>query len=182
MQLLKKIHDKGLKWLWWRIKSEIRYPRDGSFAETIINGVLRIREIMMRSRTVNDEDNLLYSIYDLKIAPFTFNITEFLIASEYEANRTGKQGFVVVFVPKDEEPPYGYEEYDAVIDSHNKLWRLQNIVLPLTMAATKCKGVFMLPDRSSISSFVKDHNVYPPFYDGVNLRYIDIVALYENVD
>ena len=131
MQLLKKIRDKGLKWLWWRIKSEIRYPRDGSFAETIINAVLRIRNIMMRSRTVNDEDDLLYSIYDLKIAPITFNITEFLMASEYEANRTGKQGFVVVFVPKDEEPPYGYEEYDAVIDSHNKLWRFQNIVLPV---------------------------------------------------
>jgi len=105
MQLLKKIHDKGLKWLWWRIKSEIRYPRDGSFAETIINGVLRIRKKMIFSRTVAVEDNLLYSVYDLKIAPITYNITEFLMNSELEAARTGKEGFVVVFVPKDEEPP-----------------------------------------------------------------------------
>ena len=181
MQLLNKIRDKGIRWFLWRMKSEIRHPTK-PFTESIINGVLQIKKKMTHSATLNDEDNLLYSIYDLKIAPITFNITEFLIDSELEANKTGKKGFVVVFVPNDEDTPYGHKEYEAVIDSHSKLWRFQNIVLPLTVRATKCKGVFMLPDRSSIASFVKDHNVYPSLYDGVNLRHIDIVELYENID
>lgn len=181
MQLLKKIRDRGLSWFWWRIKSEIRRPRDGSYTETIINGILQVRKKMTRTRTVKGEDNLLYSVFDLKIAPITYNITEFLIDSELEADRTGKEGFVVVFVPN-EDAAYGYEEYDAVIDSHNKLWRFQNIILPLMTIAPKCKGVFMLPNRSSVFSFVKDHKVYPYLYDGVNLRYLDESRLYENLD
>jgi hypothetical protein len=182
MQLLKKIHDKGLKWLWWRIKSEIRYPRDGSFAETIINGVLRIRKKMIFSRAVAVEDNLLYSVYDLKIAPITYNITEFLMNSELEAAMTGKEGFVVVFVPNDEEAAYGYEEYDAVIDSDNKIWRFQNILLPLTINSPKCKGIFVLPNRSSIFSFLKNHKVYPSLYDGINLRMFSESGLYGNLN
>ena len=182
MQLLKKIRDRGLSWFWWRIKREIRNPRDGSFTETIINGVLRIRKKMTRTRTVKGEDNLLYSVYDLEIAPITFNITEFLIDSELEANRTGKEGFVVVFVPNEEDALYVNEEYDSVIDSHSTLWRFQNIVLPLTTVAPKCKGVFILPDRSSVFSFINDHKVYPYLYDGVNLRYLDESRLYDNLD
>jgi len=67
-----------------------------------------------------NEDELLYAIFDLKIAPITFNIIEFLMSSEYEASQSGKKGFVVVFVPEGKPLTYGWEEYDSLFDSNQK--------------------------------------------------------------
>ncbi|SVE02139.1 uncharacterized protein METZ01_LOCUS454993, partial [marine metagenome] len=97
--LLEKIRNKGIKWFFWRLNSEFRKPTKAP-TKFILDGWLRIRKKISRTRNVNDKEELLYAIYDLKIAPITFDIIEFLINSEYEANRLGKKGFVIVFVPQ----------------------------------------------------------------------------------
>ena len=170
--LLEKIRKKGIKWFFWRLKSEFRRPTK-QITKSIIDGWLRICKKISGTQKNNDEEELLYAIYDLKIAPITFNIADFLIVSEYEANKSGKKGFVIVFVPQGKPSSYGWEEYEAIFDSDSKIWKFHNIVLPITLLAPKCKGVYILPRRSDVFGFVEKKDVFPDLYDGVNLRYQD---------
>ena len=179
--LLKKIKNKGIKWFFWRLNSEFRTPSK-PITKSIIDGSLRMRKKLSDFQKDKNEDELLYAIFDLKIAPITFNIIEFLMSSEYEASRSGKKGFVVVFVPEGRPLSYGWEEYDSIYDSDQKLWKFHNIVLPITLLAPKCQGVYILPRRSDISNFVENKNIHPNLYDSVNIRYIDIVDFWSKVD
>ena len=179
--VIKKIYKRGIKWFFWRIQKEIRSPSNPYIKKTM-DGYLKIKMKHFLNKSNNQEDKLLYVIYDLEIAPITFNVTEFLLDSEYEANRLGKEGFVVVFVPRKGDSLYGWKEYDNIFDSDSKFWRFHNIVLPITLLAIKCKGIYILPDRSSVFEIIKDHQVYPNSYDGINLRYIDIVEFYKKLD
>ena len=63
-----------------------------------------------------------------------------------------------------------FVEYDSVIDEQSKLWRFYNIIMPLISLSPLCKGSYVLPCRDQIFDFVKNHDVFPPLYDGVNLR------------
>ena len=42
-----------------------------------------------------------------------------------EANKLGKEGFVVVFVPREGESLYGWKEYDNIFDSAQEVRRNQ---------------------------------------------------------
>ena len=179
--LQKKIKNKGIKWFFWRMRSEFRTPTK-AITKSIMDGSLRMRKKLSDSQKDKNEDELLYAIFDLKITPITFNIVEFLISSEYEASQSGKKGFIVVFVPEGKALSYGWEEYDSLFDSDQKLWKFHNIVLPITLLAAKCQGFYILPRRSDISNFIKNKDIHPNLYDGVNLRYIDIVDFWSKLD
>jgi len=169
LKIIEKIRRKGVKWFFWRLKNELRFPSKRITA-TIVDGLLSIRKKILGVHKINNKDELLYSIFDLKVAPITFNIIDFLIMSEYEANRSGKKGFVIVFVPEGSPLSYGWEDYDSVFDAEDKLWKFNNIVLPITLLSSKCKGVYVLPRRSDVFAFVEKKDVFPYLYDGVNLR------------
>ena len=179
--LFDKIRKKGIKWFVWRLKSEFRKPTKAP-TKFIIDGWLRIHKMISGTRKDNDKEELLYAIFDLKIAPITFDINEFLILSEYEANQRGKKGFVILFVPQGKPTSYGWKEYDSLYDSDYKVWAFHNIVLASTLLAPKCKGIYILPRRSDISTFIEKQNVIPDLYDGVNLRYLDMKDLYRQLD
>ena len=108
--IINKIREKGFGWLLWRLKIELRTPTN-SMVVSLIDRWLAFKSKVSRLGVDNEEDSYLYSIFDLQIAPITFNIIEFLIESEYEAHRSGKKGFIVVFVPREEDGKYGWEEY-----------------------------------------------------------------------
>ena len=189
--LLQKIRNKGIKWFFWRLNSEFRKPTKAS-TKFILDGLLRIRKKISSTRKDNDHEELLYAIYDLKIAPITFDIIEFLINAEYEANRVGKKGFAIVFVPQEGPADFGWEEYDAIFDSdmekakslreESNAWKFENIVLAITMLVPKCKGIFILPKRSDVFEFIDKENVIPELYDGVNLRHLDVRDFYQKLD
>ena len=179
--ILNKIKEKGVRWFLWRLKSEYRTPTR-PISRFLVDGALSIRNRLSVFNKVSNESDLLYAVYDLEVAPITFNILEFLIDVEYETNKRGKRGFVVIFVPKENEPMYGYDEYDSVIDAYSKEWRFNNILLPVVSMYKKCKGTYCLSHRSDVIAFVKNHDVYPELYDGVNLRYIDLAKTYLKID
>ena len=110
--VIKKIYKRGIKWFFWRIQKEIRSPSNPYIKKTM-DGYLKIKMKHFLNKSNNQEDKLLYVIYDLEIAPITFNVTEFLLDSEYEANRLGKKGFIIVFVPQGSPQNYGWDEYDS---------------------------------------------------------------------
>jgi len=183
-KIIEKIRRNGFQWFFWRLKSELRTPSK-PIAANIVDGFLSIRKKLLKIHKSSHEDELLYSIFDLKIAPITFNIVDFLIVSEYEANKSGKKGFVIVFVPEGNPLSYGWEDYNSIFDTEDKLWKFTNIVLPITLLAPKCEGIYVLPRRADVSEFVKNKDVFPYLYDSVNLRYLGTKeqgSVYRTVD
>ena len=179
--MIKKIKDKGLRWLLWRLKSEIRNPTNLYF-KIIVDNMLRLRVSVTRPLKRKERDDLLYAIFDMECAPITFNITEFLVDAEYESRNINKNGFVVVVVPLEKEPLYENEEYLSVVDSASKSWRFQNIVLPIISLSSSCKGIHILPRRKDVELYVRNFDIYPDIYNSKNIRYIDIRKFHRKLD
>jgi hypothetical protein len=171
-----------LLWLNARIRQELRSPSNKS-AKTVIDFLLRAKKRVPSFAAKVTKDDLLYCIYDLNICDLTYVMGMFLVDCEMQCRQNNKQGFIVVIVPSSLDPILGWNEYDSVIDSHSKLWRFQNIVLPLTFLSPYCRGVNVLPRRSDAIAFAKTHDVYPDLYDGINIRKPDIEdLLYRKLD
>ena len=171
--ILRKIKEKGLLWLIARVRQELRFPSN-KFAKIVIDFLLRAKKRIPSFAAKVVEDDLLYGIYDLEVCDLTYMMALFLVDFEIQARRNNKQGFIVVIVPSSLDSNLGWKEYDSVIDKHSKLWRFQNIVLPLTFLSPYCRGVYVLPRRSDAIAFAKTHDVYPDLYDGINLRRTDV--------
>lgn len=169
--LLNKIHSKGLLWFFDRLKIEFRNPTK-QFSKKTIDFILVFRKKLFKLFLKEIHDDLLYFIYDLEICDITYSFVMMLVDAEFEAKKQGKKGFVVVVVPRStlSQPGLSFVEYDSVIDDHSKLWRLQNIIMPLIPLSPFCRGLYILPQRDDVFDFVKNHDVYPYLYDGVNLR------------
>jgi hypothetical protein len=180
-KILTKIRQKGFSWFFARLKRELRNPST-AYSRGPINFFLALRKRISQPFGKTEKDKLIYGIYDLDVNPITFNFSEFLIDVEYEARLHGKEGFVIVIVPPSHDPDLIWKEYDAVIDSDSRLWRFQNILLPLTFLAPKCFGTFILPRRSDAIAFSKNHDVYPYLYDGINLRAMETGDFYKKLD
>jgi hypothetical protein len=179
--VLQKIRKKGARWFFWRLINEFRNPSK-AITKSLIDGALNFRRKLVTPFKADSSDDLLYSIIDLKIFPITFDITENLVDSEYEANKLGKKGFIIVFVPQGRQQSYGWDEYDSLFDSESKLWRFHNIVLPITLLAPSCKGIYILPRRSDVTTFIQNKDVHPNIYDEVNLRIAKTSDLYKKLD
>ena len=179
--MINKIKDKGLRWLLWRIKSEIRNPTNLYF-KIVVDNMLRLKMSVKKPLIRKERDDLLYAIFDMECAPITFNITEFLVDAEYESRNINKNGFVVVVVPLEKEPKYENEEYLSVVDSASKSWRFQNIVLPIISLSSSCKGIHILPRRKDVELYVRNFDIYPDIYNSKNIRYLDVRKLYRKLD
>jgi len=182
MNIFLKIKKKGLSWVIARSRQELRSPTF-KLPKLILDSVLTAKKRMRSVTSKVIDDEVIYGIYDLNICDLTYAIGIFLVDFEMEARRNNKKGFVVVIVPSSLDPILGWNEYDSVIDSDSKLWRFQNIVIPLTYLSSYCRGIYVLPSRSHAIDFAKTHHVYPYLYDGINLRRTDAVDLiYKKLD
>jgi len=173
--LIRKIKDRGWRWLFYRLLREIRKPTRPSLIY-LMDILLRCRHALGFSKV--SDDRFLYAIFDLEIAPVTYNIIEFLIDAEYESKIQNKDGFIVVFISLLNKTEDICDEYGQVFDNESKKWRFDNIVLPATSLSKSCKGSCVLSSRKKSIDLVKNKNTYPKYYDGKNLRYIDIAKFY----
>lgn len=174
--IFRKIKEKGLLWFIKRVRQELRNPSKKP-VKTIMDFLLRAKKRMPSLTAKVIEDDLLYCMYDLNIYDLTYIMAIRLVEFEMEAKNNNKKGFIVVIVPSSLDPDLGWKEYDSKIDKYSKLWRFQNLVLPITFLSPSCKGVYVLPRRSDAIAFAKKHDVYPEMYDGINLRKTDASEL-----
>ena len=163
--IIKKIKNKGLRWLFARIKQEIFTPTKPIF----LNINYFIVEIWVKIKKINHKSadpELLYGIYDFNVNDITYNFAVFLMDLEFESIKRGGDGFVVVFVPAGNiNNMLSYEEYDSKIDADSKIWRLNNLLLPIMALSAKCKGFYFLPSRADVKQILLNHNTYPDQYD-----------------
>jgi hypothetical protein len=122
------------------------------------------------------------AFYDLEICPATFNLAEFLVAAEVEAKRLGKEGFILVLVPSKGDDALAWKEFDSVVDAASRQWRMHNMLVPLAALSPACKGTHVLARRAEVARFLGAGPVFPPLYDGVNLRSLDTGAFYREVN
>lgn len=173
-RVISKIKENGFFWFLRRLMREFRNPST-PFTRKYIDKFLYVGKGVLKILGNTREDDFLYAIYDLDLCPITFDIIMFLIDAEYEARRKNKSGFVVVFVPSNDpdlfmSKSFEWKEYSTVIDVASRQWRFQNIVVPLIFLSGKCKGYYLLPQRSDVVAFIKGREVYPDLYDSFNLR------------
>jgi hypothetical protein len=168
---IRKIKTNGLRWLLWRLHRELRNPT--------FNITIKIIDFFLNSwngvfeNWEHKETQYLYCIYDLEIAPITYNIIEYLVYVDYLSREN--EGFVLVLVPKKVKKHSFLTDYEKTIDGSNQNWRIDNIIFPVARMHERCAGVFLLPDREATKEFIKNKTVFPKLYDGTNLRYYDPV-------
>lgn len=176
LEILNKLKNRGIRWFLWRCKQEIFNP---SFlgVKKILDYVLKIKK-RLKKGTRNEKDEYLYAIFDLEISPITFNIGEFLCASEIEAIKVNKKGIVLIVVPAKNKNIDYISDYEKIISAESAKWRIDNIILQVARLHLACKGVNFLPNRSGIKKILDSYDTYPNLYDGTNLRYADLSDLY----
>lgn len=174
-----KLRRNGLIWLFLRCKRELINPSNNRLAK-VIDFILLARLKLFSSKKIK-VNNYLCGIYDLEVAPITFNIAEYLCCIEIEARQRRKNGFYIVIVPKKTKQPIFENEYEKIIDIESSTWRINNILVQTAQLHPDCRGISVLPDRSGINKVIKDEEIYPTLYDGKNLRYANLKEFYGKV-
>lgn len=169
---------RGLRWLYRRSIRETQRPTTGL-------GILlfrKPREIMARCKSTKPVSDVLLAVYDLQVAPITFNFSEFLMLAGMESAKRGLQGFHVLFVPRVEDPVLGWKMYDSIHDEHSKEWRFREILLPLTRFTSLCRGFTLLTRRSDIKLALQNQAIFPALYSETFLDVHDPNPLYRELD
>lgn len=103
------------------------------------------------------EEKNFYAIYDLEVAPPTFDILAFLCMAEIQRVVTDCQSLhIVIISPK----------HDRYGSKHIVQWRIRNLLVPLCWLMPSCKGVTVTESRSDVQSIliVCKKNKFPQDY------------------
>ncbi len=118
------------------------------------------------------QSDVLYAIYDLAVAPTTFDIVGFLILSEIERKKAGCISLHVVIVPGPDEGfrQNSIKEYSRGgarnYDADTLRWRLRNILVPSCWMIPSSQTVTVCASREeaqSIETSVAEH-IFPKQY------------------
>ena len=104
-------------------------------------------------------------IYDLQIAPCSYDFFAFLLSAETHRLRNGFKKICIYFVPGDKN---GFRNDNLRSDSQNQQFFL-NVILPGTHLLESIKSIHWLHERSDLFKFpISDHDVFPRGYNIVN--------------
>ncbi len=156
----------GLGGIISRIASEIRSP-----TTPITRNLLAGYHSFISTKKNHVDNDTLVAVYDLRVSSWgpSFDFAWFLLGAELAAQRQGLSKFEV-WVMGDQMRPNPKNrniDYEYVTRRENFLWRLWNILIPLTSLHSKCSGVSMLGSEANIKTLLKDRFVYPPNYNGI---------------
>jgi hypothetical protein len=109
----------------------------------------------------------LYLFYDLDVSPITYDMADYLVLAELERRRRGLHWVYVYVIPgrsqglRDED-----EDYARIVDRSSRLWRLNNVVIPLFGLLPTCVGYCICRNRihATFLRLLSGRNVYPPTY------------------
>ena len=158
-----------------RIKQEFRQP---SFI-SVLDAMVAFKKTNRRLKTIffqekKDVNDYITAVYDLNVAPITYDFAYFLAAAELFALKNKKSAFIVLFVPQSEDKIENEvsDKYRSTIvkqenseyDVQTFKWRFENIIFPLMSIYPACIGHSLLPKKSDASEAIKGKLLYPEFY------------------
>jgi hypothetical protein len=171
----RKIYNKGPLWTFLRIRQELHQP---SFIP-MLNAMVAFKKTNRRLKTIffqkkKDDNDYVTAVYDLDVAPITYDFAYFLAAAELFALKNNKRTFIVLFIhqgdDKIENEVSGKYRSTLVVQKNEKydvetfIWRFENIILPLMSIYPACIGHSILPKKSETSEAIKGKLLYPEFY------------------
>lgn len=173
--ILHKVRTRGMGWLMARLAKEFRTPetKEGIYVRAVevwLYGSLLFMFsplIFLAAVLFGQTPKTLYFFYDLDVFPITFDAADFLVLAELDRRRRGFERLYIVIVPgrqdglRDEGG-----EYEKIVDRSNRLWRLNNLVIPLFALMPSCAGYSICKDRRHATLFriSTGGNVFPPTY------------------
>lgn len=172
-ELLSKIavglRTRGLKYPRQALVNELRYPRHAATPY--------IRDILIRAGKVFNRRSpaangwsadSLHFVYDLRVAPLTYDFASYLAAAEIERRLRGLRTISVIFVTgeagaiRDEQP-----DYEAVLDREARSFRFKNIILPILGLLPSIEGYAVCGSREQAETLLvncPEGNLYPSDY------------------
>jgi hypothetical protein len=155
----KKIFTKGLGWLVSRLYFYLVSP-----------GLLRSAAAYIYEQYGSNKNSqiekTLYCVLDLEYCSVTFDTVSRLAACDLHRHRLGYTHIHPIIVPGKldgvrEEMP----EYQSVVSVSERIWRIENMIVPIFHLLPSCKSYTKLENRSDIKHFLKDKaSVLPSIY------------------
>jgi hypothetical protein len=166
-----KLRTGGVTWLTQRLLEEWRLPRTAA-GQTLLRGLRAIRPAALRKpgdrAGVLGESDTLYALYDLGVAPITFDFLWFLVGAELERQRLGLQTIHVAIVPglhqglRKENP-----ELENCLDPSVRSARVNTVLVAACAFLPSIGGVTTANSRGQAEQLVQlaDGAVFPARYE-----------------
>ncbi len=109
------------------------------------------------------DENTLFAFYDLTVSPLSYDFVSFLIIAEEARLKEALEDIHIVVVPFDEGVGH-WNNTQFGLD--HSMWRLNNVVFPLTRLLPSCKGFTICNSREQAMPFYKRPagNIFPEGY------------------
>jgi hypothetical protein len=103
--------------------------------------------------------------YDLDVAPITFDFVSYLAGAELERRRLGFDALEVIFVPGRSQGVRGeFAEYDSVVNTDSRNWRVRNLLLPILSLLPSAKSYRICASRDEADALAGGRAVFPADY------------------
>ena len=162
------LRTRGLEYLYRAPINEFQYPRLAA-TRALRRAIVSVRDMLSAGAaptTPWPNDALLF-VYDLTVAPVTFDFISYLAAAELSRRRKGLAHIDVIFVAghhdglRKELP-----EYDAEVDSTARNWRVRNMLVPALALLPSVRSHAVCGSREQAKQLVAgaQSQIYPPDY------------------
>jgi hypothetical protein len=161
------LKQRGLRYLLEAPRNELAHPRLG--ATRLLRRALAAASDLMRPAEKETEiaASSLIFVFDLGVAPVTFDFASYLAAVEVERRARQLASIFVVIVPggyhglRKETPDY--EETTDVAARH---WRVRNLVLPILALLPSVEGHAVFASRGEAARLIPSNStrLYPSDY------------------
>jgi hypothetical protein len=172
MKVIRKVsfglRTRGLEYLYRAPINEFQYPRLAA-TRVLRRAIISVRDKLSAAPAVSAPwpDDALLFVYDLAIAPVTFDFISYLAAAELSRRRKGLAHLDVVFVPghhdglRKELP-----EYDTEVDSASRNWRVRNMLVPALALLPSVRSCAVCGSREQARRLVAgaEQQIHPPDY------------------
>ena len=95
-------------------------------------------------------DQTLYAFYDLEVSPNSFDFSAFIICAETHRIENNLENIHIIVVPQMKERGH-HDNY--LFDDKHGMWRINNVIIPMTQFISSCKGITVSPNRAYATNF-----------------------------
>ncbi len=171
-----KLRRQGVPWLWRRLWREWVNPTTppGRFVHAVRRRARALAAVPWRATQRRlialpaDSPDTLYALYDLAVAPITFDFLWFLAGADLARRQGGLAKVHVVVVPSPTQGACAEDEaYEAVVDTAARQWRVHNILVPACSLLPSATGLTVAGSRAH-AAYIRSamaYHVYPAIYE-----------------
>jgi hypothetical protein len=163
-----RLRSHGLGYFSLLVRTEMAFPRFRA-TQLFRNGVISIGDSFGKraSRSSIWSDNSLQFIYDVSVAPITFDFATYLASAEVERRLRGLDGINVIFIidpgrgVRDEKP-----DYESAVSRNARLWRIHQVLLPMLGFLPTVRNIALCDSREEARALVgaDSRQLYPSDY------------------